>query len=81
MGNPTSANNAWSKIKKKLAAQAADVGGAAGDANGDADDATTPKATKATPKKRGKKATDEDDGEETLAAKVRPFTEYSSRPC
>ncbi|KXT07450.1 hypothetical protein AC578_458 [Pseudocercospora eumusae] len=78
MGNPVSASNAWSKIKKKLAARAAEAGATAGDASGDGDDATTPKATKATPKKRGKKVTDEDDEEKTKGGKGKASTKKAN---
>lgn len=51
MGNPTSANNAWLKIKKKLQAGASVAPAAAVD--GDAEGSSSP--VKATPKKRTKK--------------------------
>ena len=57
MGNPVSASNAWSKIKKKIQAQAVE-GGATTSAEG------TPKPTKATPNKNRVNAkTDQDDDE------------------
>ncbi|EME49600.1 hypothetical protein DOTSEDRAFT_20034 [Dothistroma septosporum NZE10] len=63
--NTKSCSNAWANIKKKLAAGAQKVtGGAEGNADGD----DTPK-TKGTPRKRGKKVTDEGDEEGESPAK------------
>ncbi|KXT11905.1 hypothetical protein AC579_10492 [Pseudocercospora musae] len=66
--NVRSASNAWGAIKKKLASQANKAGAGDADVNGDNESATTPKTT---PKKRGKKAADEDDGEQTPAKKTK----------
>ncbi|KAK4636217.1 hypothetical protein CLAFUW4_00425 [Fulvia fulva] len=68
--NTKSCSNAWSAIKKKLAAEAEKVtGGANGDANGDA-----PKP-KATPRKRAKKAADEDGADGEAPAKKAKTTQ------
>lgn len=50
MSNPVSASNAWSKIQKKITAQAGDVSGDA------TPEAQTPKATPAKKRAAGKKA-------------------------
>jgi hypothetical protein len=60
MGNVRSASNAWATIKKKIMARGGGVG--AGSEAG----ASTP--TKATPKKRAKKAVEGGDYEETAAS-------------
>lgn len=74
--NPKSVTNAWTAIKKKLAAQAAKSG--AGGVGDDAEDSGTPKP-KPTPKKRGRKAVDEDDDEETPAKACTAHLQTSTR--
>jgi hypothetical protein len=62
MTNPASATNAWARIKKKIAAQAAEVmGDADADENAKGHSTTSTPKAKATPKKRAKKEVDEDD--------------------
>lgn len=66
MSNPTSASNAWARIKKKLAAQAAEYGN--GTNGADTDRSKSPQKVK-TPVKRKKKGGV--DGEESPGKKAK----------
>jgi len=67
MGNPTSASNAWAKIKKKIAAQAAAAGATPAEGSPKAD---TPKSKGGASKRKGAAAGDADD-EESPTKKVK----------
>jgi hypothetical protein len=64
MSNPVSASNAWSKIQKKITAQAGDVSGDG------TPEVQTPKATPAK-KRAASRAAGDDDEEESPVKKVK----------
>jgi hypothetical protein len=65
MSNPVSASNAWSKIQKKITAQAGDV------SVGGTPEVQTPKATPAKKRAAAAKVSGDDDDEESPVKKVK----------
>jgi hypothetical protein len=65
MSNPVSASNAWSKIQKKITAQAGDV------SVGGTPEVQTPKATPSKKRAAAAKVSGDDDDEESPVKKVK----------